>query len=151
MSDLFLHKLSCLFSHAYSSIKTHNMCRKRHSASSISPGQEISTSKFSEARLLYDGQNIQSPTNAALLLENIKQEVESIDAYHSQGTPARTQFASKRKPSIDSYGMSDMDAGVDSLRYSLKACKHEDESLADGGDTTFTLFASLLDSALQGA
>ncbi|XP_059456624.1 nuclear pore complex protein NUP107 isoform X1 [Corylus avellana] len=123
---------------------------KRHSASSISPGQEISTSKFSESRLLYDGQNIHSPTNAALLLENIKQEVESIDAYHLQGTPARTQSASKRKPSIDSYGMSDMDAGVDSLRYSLKACKHEDETLADGGDTTFTLFASLLDSALQG-
>lgn len=127
------------------------MCRKRHSASSISPSQEISTSKFSEARLLYDGQNIHSPTNAALLLENIKQEVQSTDAYHSERTPARTHSASKRKPSIDSYGMADMDAGVDPLRYSLKSCKHEDDSLADGGDTTFTLFASLLDSALQGA
>jgi nuclear pore complex protein Nup107 len=151
MSDLLLHKLRCAFCHAYTSIKTHNMCRKRHSASSISPLQEISKSKFSEARLLYDGKNIHSPTNAALLLENIKQEVESIDAYHLEGTPARTHSASKRKPSIDSYGMPDMDAGVDSLRYSLKACKHEDDSLADGGETTFTLFASLLDSGLQGA
>ncbi|THG08170.1 hypothetical protein TEA_006177 [Camellia sinensis var. sinensis] len=34
--------------------------------------------------------------------------------------------------------------------YSLKSCKHEDDALSDGGDTTFTLFASLLDSALQG-
>ncbi|KAI8027889.1 Nuclear pore complex protein NUP107 [Camellia lanceoleosa] len=33
--------------------------------------------------------------------------------------------------------------------YSLKSCKHEDDALSDGGDTTFTLFASLLDSALQ--
>ncbi|GMP40737.1 hypothetical protein CsSME_00011069 [Camellia sinensis var. sinensis] len=34
--------------------------------------------------------------------------------------------------------------------YSLKSCKHGDDALSDGGDTTFTLFASLLDSALQG-
>lgn len=33
---------------------------------------------------------------------------------------------------------------------SLKSCKHEDEALMDGGETTFTLFASLFDSALQG-
>lgn len=123
---------------------------KRHSGSSISPRQENSTSKFSEARLLYEGQNIHSPTNAALLLENIKQEAESIDGYHSEATPMRTQSASKRKPPIDSYGIQDMDVGVDSVRYSLKACKHEDELFADSGDTTFALFASLLDSALQG-
>ena len=33
----------------------------------------------------------------------------------------------------------------------LKACKHEDDSFADVGDTIFALFASLLDSAIQGA
>ncbi|KAB1211918.1 hypothetical protein CJ030_MR5G000979 [Morella rubra] len=124
---------------------------KRHSLSSISPSQEHSNPKFSEAGLLYDGHSIHSPTNTALFLENIKQEVESIDADHSEGTPARTLSASKRRPSSDSYGMADMDAVADSVRYSLKGCKHEDGLLADGGDATFNLFASLLDSALQGA
>lgn len=123
---------------------------KRHSLSSISPSQEHSNPKFSEAGLLYDGHSIHSPTNTALFLENIKQEVESIDADHSEGTPARTLSASKRRPSSDSYGMADMDAVADSVRYSLKGCKHEDGLLADGGDATFNLFASLLDSALQG-
>ncbi|XP_031278387.1 nuclear pore complex protein NUP107-like, partial [Pistacia vera] len=32
---------------------------------------------------------------------------------------------------------------------SLKACKIENDALADSGETTFALFASLLDSALQ--
>ena len=47
--------------------------------------------------------------------------------------------------------MTDMDTGTDSVCYSLKACKLEDDSFADVGDTTFALFASLLDSAIQGA
>ncbi|XP_050285222.1 nuclear pore complex protein NUP107 isoform X2 [Quercus robur] len=123
---------------------------KRHSATSISPLRERSVSKFSESRLLYDGQSIHSPTNAALFLENIKQEAESIVADRSEGTPARTQSASKWRSSIDGHGMTDMDTGTDSVRYSLKACKHEDDSFADVGDTTFALFASLLDSAIQG-
>ena len=127
------------------------MYRKRHSATSISPLRERSASKFSESRLLYDGQSIHSPTNAALFLENIKQEAESIVADHSEGTPARTQSASKWRLSIDGHGMTDMDTGTDSVCYSLKACKLEDDSFADVGDTTFALFASLLDSAIQGA
>nr|XP_023897708.1 nuclear pore complex protein NUP107-like [Quercus suber]POE54269.1 isoform 3 of nuclear pore complex protein [Quercus suber] len=123
---------------------------KRYSATSISPLRERSASKFSESRLLYDGQSIHSPTNAALFLENIKQEAESIVADHSEGTPARTQSASKWRSSMDGHGMTDMDTGTDSVRYSLKACKHEDDSFTDVGDTTFALFASLLDSAIQG-
>ena len=71
------------------------MYRKRHSATSILPLRERSTLKFSESRLLYDGQRIHSPTNAALFLENIKQEAENIVADHSKGTPARTQSTSK--------------------------------------------------------
>lgn len=120
------------------------MYRKRHSATSISPLRERSASKFSESRLLYDGQSIHSPTNAALFLENIKQEAESIVADHSEGTPARTQSASKWRSSIDGHG-------TPARTQSLKACKHEDDSFADVGDTTFALFASLLDSAIQGA
>lgn len=104
---------------------------------------------------MFDGQSIQRQPNAALFLEDIKLEVESFEADHSEGTPARAQSASKRRLSIDSHGISEVDAGIDSVRrvgsHSLKSCKHEDDLLADAGETTFALFASLLDSALQGA
>lgn len=130
---------------------------KRHSISSVSPRQDGPVSKFSESRLLYDGNNIHSPTNAALILENIKQEVDSIETYHFEGatTPARNQSAIKRRSSVDSRGgFSEADLGIDSgARFgsqSLKACKIEDETLTDSGETTFGLFASLFDSAIQG-
>nr|CAD1817054.1 unnamed protein product [Ananas comosus var. bracteatus] len=96
---------------------------KRQSPSNISPLLASSVSKFSEARLLYDGNNIQKRPNAALLLEEIKQEVESFEPDGSI-----RQSASQ----------------------SLKLIKQEDDFLPDGGETIFTLFASLLDSALQG-
>lgn len=128
--------------------------RKRHSLSSVSPHQDTSVSKFKESRLFYEGQSIHSPTNAALLLENIKQEADSIDADHFEGTPARTLFASKRRMSVDNNGISGLDHGADSIRRlgseSLKACKIEDESSTDSGDAVFGLFASLLDSGIQG-
>lgn len=130
---------------------------KRHSISSVSPHQDGPVSKFSESRLLYDGNNIHSPTNAALILENIKQEVDSIETYHFEGatTPARNQSAIKRRSSVDSRGgFSEADLGIDSVArfgsQSLKACKIEDETLTDSGETTFGLFASLFDSAIQG-
>lgn len=106
---------------------------------------------------MYDGNNIHSPTNAALILENIKQEVDSIETYHFEGatTPARNQSAIKRRSSVDSRGgFSEADLGIDSVArfgsQSLKACKIEDETLTDSGETTFGLFASLFDSAIQG-
>ncbi|KAJ0008281.1 hypothetical protein Pint_29237 [Pistacia integerrima] len=123
---------------------------KRHSASSISPHQQLSVSKINEPGLLYDGTNIHSPTNTALILENIKQEVQSFEY---GGTPVKMQSASKRRSSIDSHGIFDTDVGLDSIHLgsqSLKACKIENDALADSGETTFALFASLLDSALQG-
>ncbi|KAF2323644.1 hypothetical protein GH714_036445 [Hevea brasiliensis] len=116
--------------------------------------QDTSVSKFKESRLLYEGQSIHSPTNAALLLENIKQEADSVDTDHFEGTPARTHSAFKRRLSMDSHDISEVDLGVDSIRWlgseSLKACKIEDESLTDTGETIFGLFASLLDSSIQG-
>ncbi|XWS20035.1 hypothetical protein CRYUN_Cryun31cG0066800 [Craigia yunnanensis] len=127
---------------------------KRNSSSSISPWQESGIPKFNEAKLLYEGQIIHSPTNAALLLENIKQEAESFDTDYFEETPARTWSASKRRPSKDGHSIAEVDNGVDSIRrlgsHALKACKIEEDLLADNGDTTFALFASLLDSALQG-
>ncbi|CAL5379462.1 unnamed protein product [Camellia sinensis] len=123
---------------------------KRHSTSS----HDNSVSKFSGTRILYDGQSIERRPNAALFLEDIKQEVESFDSDQLEGTPAKTQSALWRKSLAGSRGVSEVDAAADSIRrpgsYSLKSCKHEDDALSDGGDTTFTLFASLLDSALQG-
>lgn len=120
------------------------MCRKRHSTSSISPHQENSVSKFSEIR-----------SNAALFLENIKQEVENFDVDYLERSPAKSQSVFKRRSSIDSRGISEVDVASDSTNragvHSIKAFKLEDDGLVDSGDTTFTLFASLLDSAIQGA
>ncbi|KAA3455578.1 nuclear pore complex protein NUP107 [Gossypium australe] len=127
---------------------------KRYSNSSISPRQESGISKFNEAKLLYEGQIIHSPTNAALLLENIKQEAESFDTDYFEETPAREWSASKRRPSSDGHRTAEIDNGVDSIRrlgsHALKACKIEDDLLADNGDATFASFASLLDSAFHG-
>ncbi|XP_027335081.1 nuclear pore complex protein NUP107 isoform X1 [Abrus precatorius] len=120
---------------------------KRHSTSGSSIQQDNSASKLSETGLLYDGPSIHSPTNAALVLENIKQEVESLDADYLE---EKTPHSSRRRLSSDIHGVPGMDAGFDSVRHSLKACKQEGDSLGDGVETIFTLFASLLDSSLQG-
>ncbi|KAI7735809.1 hypothetical protein M8C21_000571 [Ambrosia artemisiifolia] len=94
---------------------------------SPSPHQESYQSKFS---------------NAALFLENIKKEV---DPHHSDDGDQSTRSSSKRRsPSTDS-----RDVPNDSLGFSrtqLKLFKHEE----DTADATFSLFASLFDSALQG-
>lgn len=115
---------------------------KRHSASSLSPQHESTPSRLSEMR-----------SNAALFLESIKQEVESLDT-DQRGTPFKTQTTSKRRSSIFSHGASEADYG-DELVYrggihSLNIGKQEEDAFIDGGDTTFSMFASLLDSALQG-
>ncbi|KAJ8539332.1 hypothetical protein K7X08_013584 [Anisodus acutangulus] len=111
---------------------------KRSSGASLSPHRERSAAKVSEVR-----------SNGALLMENIKQEVESID---TDVTPAGIRTASRRRASLDSHGILDTDTdlihrgGV----LSLRTCKEEHDASQDSGDSTFTLFASLLDSALQG-
>ncbi|XP_059287658.1 nuclear pore complex protein NUP107 isoform X1 [Lycium ferocissimum] len=111
---------------------------KRSSGSSLSPHRERSAARVSEVR-----------SNGALFIENIKQEVESIDA---DVTPAGIRTASRRRPSLDSHGILDSDTDLihrgGSL--SLRTCKEEPDASQDSGDSTFTLFASLLDSALQG-
>ncbi|MFS7974637.1 putative nuclear pore protein [Helianthus anomalus] len=100
---------------------------------SPSPHQENYQSKFS---------------NAALFLENIKKEVDPSDAYQSEG---RSRSSSKRRsPSIDSRGISEIGFANDSVGR-LKVFKHEEDAAAavDSADATFSLFASLFDSALQ--
>ncbi|CAN1827470.1 Nuclear pore complex protein NUP107 [Linum perenne] len=124
---------------------------KRHSISSSSPGQESTISKFKDSRLLYDGESIHSPTNAALLLEHIKQEADSMDSDHFDATPARVQASARRRSAIEGFSEGDLlvNPELQTGSQSLKACKIEEES-ADSGEAVFGLFASLLDSAIQG-
>ncbi|XP_010552251.1 PREDICTED: nuclear pore complex protein NUP107 [Tarenaya hassleriana] len=124
--------------------------RKRHSTS---PQQEGMNPNVSESRLLYDGHNIHSPTNTALLLENIKEEADSFDTDHYEGTHAKLFSTSRINSVAESSGI--MDADDEALfrrveSHSLNTCKIENDELAESGDTTFALFASLFDSALQG-
>ena len=79
---------------------------------------------------MYDGQSFYSPTNATPL-ETFKEDAESLDG--------------------DSHAVSVASLGPDSVRYSLKACKHENDPLSNSGDTTYPFFASLMDSSIQGS
>ncbi|KAK3232384.1 hypothetical protein Dsin_004265 [Dipteronia sinensis] len=107
---------------------------KRLLTSTVSPHQESSVSKFSEPT------SIHNPTNTALILKNIKQEVESTGF---EGTLGKMQSASKGRSSVDSLGFLEADVGIDSNHrlgsQSLKACKLEDLSLIDSGETTFAV------------
>ncbi|KAF6136683.1 hypothetical protein GIB67_018686 [Kingdonia uniflora] len=110
--------------------------RERRSGSSISPLPGNSASK-----VFYDGQRIQRRPNTALFLEEIKQEFENAEV--------DAGMVSNKRSSIDD------DDGFDSNRRDavnpvLKSCKVEDEVAVDGVESTFALFASLLDSAIQG-
>ncbi|XP_041994312.1 nuclear pore complex protein NUP107-like [Salvia splendens] len=109
---------------------------KRHPGSSLSPHHDNSASRFS---------------NAALFLENIKHEVEMHETDFG-GTPFES--AAKRRSYHDGYGVSTVDDDIDMIRRrgseSLKVCKKEEDEHIESADTTFSLFASLLDSGLQG-
>jgi nuclear pore complex protein Nup107 len=88
--------------------------------------------------------------NAGLLLEEIKQE--AADYSDIDGFDGSKLFGSaKRRTSLD--GGSAPDAGFLSgrkpLRSSMNPVKMEGDMLQQG-ETTFTVFASLLDSAIQG-
>ncbi|CAL1383472.1 unnamed protein product [Linum trigynum] len=123
---------------------------KRHSVAS--PSQDSTNSKFKDSRLLYDGQSIHSPTNAVLLLEDIKQEADGTGSDHFDATPGRFQASGKRRMVIDGFSESDLivNPELQTGTQSLTACKMEDES-AVSGEAVLGLFASLLDSAVQGA
>ncbi|KAL0562213.1 hypothetical protein IC582_002665 [Cucumis melo] len=118
--------------------------------SNISPHKEVSPSTINESRILYDGQGFHSPTNAALLLENFQEEAKSLVGDCLEATPLKESSASKRRLSIDSQEISVVSLGPDSVRHSLKACKHENDPLSNSGDTTYNFFASLMDSSIQG-
>ncbi|KAG0461712.1 hypothetical protein HPP92_022009 [Vanilla planifolia] len=135
-----------------SSREQYRRYRKRQSSSITTPFFGNSVSKVSGARLLYEGNSIQRRPNAALLLEEIKQEVENYDPDVLDGTDPKINYPSKRHTSIDGHGLFEFVAGygLEQPGQPLKSLKKEEELLADGGESTFSLFASLLDSAVQG-
>jgi nuclear pore complex protein Nup107 len=124
------------------------ICRKRLSSSNVSPLLGSSLSKSSEARLLYDGGSIPRRPNAGLLLEDIKQEAEDYSNF--EGFDGSRMFSSAtRRASFD--GGSASDTAYSSGRQALKQVKMEDDMYAQHeGETSFSMFASLLDSAIQG-
>ncbi|KAF5952336.1 hypothetical protein HYC85_010280 [Camellia sinensis] len=112
---------------------------KRHSTSS----HDNSVSKFSGTRILCDRQSIERRPNAALFLEDIKQEVESFDSDQLEGTPARTQSALWRKSLAGSRGVSEVDAAADSIRLMPipdlilqfeRSCRNVSESIRYGSN-----------------
>lgn len=125
--------------------------RKRLSSSNVSPLLGRSLSKTSGPRLLYDGESIPRQPNAGLLLEDIKQEaadysnVESLDGLRLFGSPKRT--------SLDGGSASDAaySSGRQAVRQTLKPVKLEDDMyVPHEGETPSTMFATLLDSGIQG-
>ncbi|XP_073021989.1 nuclear pore complex protein NUP107 [Primulina eburnea] len=109
---------------------------KRHPGSNLSSHYDNSASSF---------------RNAALFLEDIKHEVESLDT-DNDGVPFES--ASKRRSSVDRRESSRVDVSADATcrreSESLKICKQEVDVGIESGDTMIQLFASLLDSAHQG-
>ncbi|KAL1810625.1 hypothetical protein DCAR_0730337 [Daucus carota subsp. sativus] len=94
-------------------------------------------------------------SNSALIIENIKQELESFDAAaHSQGIASNTHSNFNRRSLIDSHGGSEIEAASNAVlqfgNHPLKICKTEDDDLTYSGDAMFAFFAQLLDSTLQG-
>ncbi|CAO2149935.1 unnamed protein product [Urochloa humidicola] len=126
--------------------------RKRLSSSNVSPLLGSSLSKSSEARLLYDGDSIPRRPNAGLLLEDIKQEAEDYSNF--EGLDGSRMFSSaKRRESLDGGSASEAaySSGRHTVRQTLKPVKMEDDMyVPHEGETSFTMFASLLDSAIQG-
>ncbi|KAL6653596.1 hypothetical protein ACP70R_008520 [Stipagrostis hirtigluma subsp. patula] len=127
--------------------------RKRLSSSNASPLLGSSLSKSTEARLKYDGSSIQRRPNTGLLLEDIKQEAvdySNLDALEG----SRLFDSAKRRASLDGGSASDtaFSSGRQAAARTLRPVKlEEDMHVTQEGETTFTMFASLLDSAIQGS
>ncbi|KAL9274262.1 Nuclear pore complex protein NUP107-like protein [Drosera capensis] len=97
----------------------------KRSAASMSPQIDTSAFKLSDGRM-----------NPTLLLEDIKQEVESLS--YRERTPFRSHSSYKKQ-------------SPDGDEFSPAGIKIEYDELLDDGETTFSLFASLLEFALQGS
>lgn len=125
--------------------------RKRLSSSNVSPLLGSSLSKSSGPRLSYDGESIPRRPNAGLLLEDIKQE--AADYSSMESLDGSRMFSSAKRTSLDGGSASDAaySSGRQAVRQVLKPVKLEDDMyVPHEGETSFTMFATLLDSANQG-
>ena len=125
--------------------------RKRLSSSNVSPLLGSSLSKSSGPRLLYDGESIPRRPNAGLLLEDIKQE--AADYSNIESLDGSRLYSSAKRTSLDGGSASDAaySLGRQAVRQTLKPVKLEDDIyVPHEGETSFTMFATLLDSANQG-
>jgi len=125
--------------------------RKRLSSSNVSPLLGSSLSKSSGPRLLYDGESIPRRPNAGLLLEDIKQE--AADYSNMESLDGSILYSSAKRTSLDggSASAAAYSSGRQAVRQALKPVKLEDDIyVPHEGETSFTMFATLLDSANQG-
>lgn len=125
--------------------------RKRLSSSNVSPLPGSSLSKSSGPRLLYDGESIPRRPNAGLLLEDIKQE--AADYSNMESLDGSILYSSAKRTSLDggSASAAAYSSGRQAVRQALKPVKLEDDIyVPHEGETSFTMFATLLDSANQG-
>lgn len=125
--------------------------RKRHSGASPSPSPEQTVaSKVRQGRLLYDGPSIHKLTNAALVLEDIKQEAVNFEWDYSEKSPSKRRYFGDGESALEADV--DLDSGHKVRSYLFKVSKQEEESSSsDVGETMYSVFASLLDSSLQGS
>ncbi|XP_047340938.1 nuclear pore complex protein NUP107 [Impatiens glandulifera] len=127
---------------------------KRHSTSGRSPHQEQSFPRSGGTKIFSDGKSVRRHPNAALFLEDIKLEAQSVDSDSLDGASGISSRL-KRKSATNVHGTYDGENVTESFRqsakHSLNSYKQEDDTLVEGKDTTLNLFASLLDSALKGS
>lgn len=111
------------------------------SSSSTPPIHEGFDAKFRENNFFFNGSdtttNIQNPDNAALVLDDLKQEIENQEFDGFEASAFRPPDSLRRISGFEPIS-------------ALKTIKQEDDLFTDSGESIFSLFASLLDSAIQG-
>ncbi|KMZ57642.1 hypothetical protein ZOSMA_83G00150 [Zostera marina] len=114
---------------------------KMQSSSSTPPIHEGFDAKFRENNFFFNGSdtttNIQNPDNAALVLDDLKQEIENQEFDGFEASAFRPPDSLRRISGFEPIS-------------ALKTIKQEDDLFTDSGESIFSLFASLLDSAIQG-
>ncbi|GLJ31305.1 hypothetical protein SUGI_0628000 [Cryptomeria japonica] len=128
--------------------------RKRSSLGSHFLVQEKSSANRLEAGALNDKNAECVYPSPALFLEDIKQELEVSVAQGVQVSPGARYSLTTKKGAYSDKRSSQLDntllTGTQSSQSFLKAAKQEPEEVSDSGETTFSRFEAILDSALQG-
>ncbi|KAH9322539.1 hypothetical protein KI387_017178 [Taxus chinensis] len=128
--------------------------RKRSSLGSHFLVREKSSTDRVEGGAVNDDNEEHAYPSPALFLEDIKQEVEGSDPLGVQMSPEERNYLTMKRRSYSDKRSSQFEDGLASGTQSshsfLKAAKQEAEEVSDSGETTFSRFETILDSALQG-